>query len=162
MRLLDLFRLYRLNIGPVAAVLFCVAACLVCLACLGCSDCRRAGRQEESRARKVVEAYHRAWVDNDMERMFDLSSRRQVRKMTGVDPDSGSAARKLALGRFSLLMKQPKDVMGYVRFEVDSVVSSRPDRIVFKLKAWHLVGGRKKTSTLLRRVVKEDGQWKVY
>jgi hypothetical protein len=159
LRLLDLFRLYRLNIGLAGAVLFCVAACLVCL---DCSDCRRAGREEETRARKVVEAYHRAWVENDMERMFDLSSRRQVRKITGVDPDSGSGARKLALERFSLLMKQPRDVMGYVRFQVESVVSSRPNRIVFKLKAWHLVGGQKKTSMLVRRVVKENGQWKVY
>jgi hypothetical protein len=151
--LLDVFKSYRLNIAVVSAVFLTVAAC---------AQCARASAQDVARARKVAEAYHKAWVADDMEKMFELTSRKWVKKNLGVDPDKSTASRALALERFSLLMRQARDVMGYRKFEVQGVARSRPDRIVFKFKVHHRVGGVHKTSMAVRRVIKENGKWKVF
>lgn len=124
-------------------------------------SCSGASPKEITRARRVVETYHKAWITDDLERMFELSSTKRIIKLTGIDPRKGKEARKLAFSRLALVVRHTIRMLHYSGFEVVETVNSTPAQIVFKLTARHMVDGKERTSMLVRKLVREAGQWKL-
>ncbi|MCD6497671.1 MAG: hypothetical protein J7M25_05110 [Deltaproteobacteria bacterium] len=120
--------------------------------------CHKVSEQDAAKARRVVQRYTAAWLADDVEAMYHLTSARRVRKLTGIDPSKGSAFRKRAFERFVLVARQTRDYMGYVKFKTMGWSSRGSSQVVFKVKAWHDAG---KSSILLFRVTKGHGGWKI-
>jgi len=122
------------------------------------SGCHKVSEQDAAKAKQVVQRYAAAWLADDMETMYGLTSAKRIRRLTGIDSSKGSAFRKRAFERFVLVARQTRDYMGYVKFKTMGWSSKGPAQVVFKVKAWHDAG---KTSTLLFRVTKGHGGWKI-
>jgi len=126
------------------------------------SGCKKKASPEEVKAAaKVVERYNEAWLNQDMETMYNLSTKERIRSLTDVDPDKGSAHLELAKKRFNLIAEQTRVFLGYEQLEIEEVVKSQPGRVVFKIKALHKKGSRVEKSSFIRELVKKKEGWRL-